>query len=384
MIFSVSSSFSDFYRGKTVLVTGHTGFKGGWLSVWLKMLGARVIGFSLSPEEGRPSFFEAAEVARDMVSVFGDIRDLQALSAVMRKHEPEIVFHNAAQSLVLRSYREPVNTFATNVMGTVHVLEAVRTTSSVRAVVIVTSDKCYENREWVWGYREGEPLGGHEPYSSSKGCAELVTAAYRHSFFNENGGAAVASVRAGNVIGGGDWAEDRIVPDVVRGIASGKPIPIRHPRAVRPWQHVLEPLRGYVMLGQRLSSGDAQAFARAWNFGPRDEDALSVRELAEQILTFWGAGELAVQENGQGPHEADYLKLDCSNAHTRLGWRCVLNIEEAVKLTVEWYRTVLTTPAASSAITESQIRAYEDRLSQKRIPDGEVRESLRAASAGRD
>jgi CDP-glucose 4,6-dehydratase len=354
----VNSSFADFYRGKTVLVTGHTGFKGGWLSVWLKMLGARVIGFSLPPEEGNLSFFEAADVARDMVSVFGDIRDLRALSAVMREHEPEIVFHNAAQSLVLRSYREPVKTYATNVMGTVHVLEAVRTTPSVRAVVIVTSDKCYENREWVWGYREDEPLGGHEPYSSSKGCAELVTAAYRHSFFKEKGGPAVASARAGNVIGGGDWAEDRIVPDVVRGIASGKPIPIRHPLAVRPWQHVLEPLRGYVMLAQRLSSGDAQAFARAWNFGPRDEDAISVRELADHFLTFWGTGELAVQENGQGPHEAEYLKLDCSNAHTRLGWYPVLNIRKALEWTVCWYRTLLGNRSSVSHVTTSQIEGY--------------------------
>jgi len=358
LIFSMNSSFADFYRGKTVLVTGHTGFKGGWLSVWLKMLGARVIGFSLPPEEGRPSFFETAEVARDMVSVFGDIRDLRALSAVVHEHGPEIVFHNAAQSLVLRSYREPVNTYATNVMGTVHLLEAVRASPSVRAVVIVTSDKCYENREWVWGYREGEPLGGHEPYSSSKGCAELVTAAYRQSFFNENGGAAVASVRAGNVIGGGDWAEDRIVPDVVRGIVAGKPIPIRHPRAVRPWQHVLEPLRGYVMLGQRLSTGGARTYARAWNFGPRDEDAISVGELAEQLLKFWGAGELAVQENGQGPHEADYLKLDCSNAHTRLGWYPVLNIRKALEWTVGWYRTLLADHSSVSRFTANQIEAY--------------------------
>ena len=354
----MNRSFIDFYRGKTVLVTGHTGFKGGWLSVWLKMMGARVIGFSLPPEEGKPSFFEAAEVARDMVSVIGDIRDLGALSAVMRDHEPEIVFHNAAQSLVLRSYREPVNTYATNVMGTVHVLEAVRTTPAVRAVVIVTSDKCYENREWVWGYREDEPLGGHEPYSSSKGCAELVTAAYRHSFFKENGDAAIASSRAGNVIGGGDWAEDRIVPDIVRGIAAGKPILVRHPRAVRPWQHVLEPLRGYVMLGQRLASGDAQAFARAWNFGPREEDAICVRELAQQFLTFWGTGELVVQENGQGLHEAKYLKLDCSNARTRLGWYPVLDIRTALEWTVDWYRTSLVDRSSVSCITASQIEGY--------------------------
>jgi CDP-glucose 4,6-dehydratase len=317
-----------------------------------------VIGFSLPPEEAKPSFFRAADVARDMVSVFGDARDLESVLAVVREHAPEIIFHNAAQPLLLRSYREPVETYATNIMGTVHVLEAARNIPSVRAVVIVTSDKCYENREWVWGYREDEPMGGHDPYSSSKGCAELVTAAYRNSFFKKDGGAAVASARAGNVIGGGDWAEDRIIPDVVRGIASGNPIQIRHPHAVRPWQHVLEPLRGYLMLGQQLSSKDAHAFARAWNFGPRDEDAISVRELAKQILAFWGTGGLVFQENGDAPHEAEYLKLDCSTAHTRLGWRPVLNIRAALEWTVDWYRAFLVDSSSVLRITNDQIEAY--------------------------
>src|ERR1700682_6244164 len=247
----MADSFANFYRGKKVLVTGHSVFKGVWLAFSLKFMGANVVGFALPPE-AEPNLFTTARVGEGMTSVFGDIRDLPALSAVFEQYQPEIVIHNAAQPLVRRSYREPVETYATNVMGTVHALEVARNTSSVRALVVVTSDKCYDNRAWFWGYREADAMGGHDPYSSSKGAAELVTAGYRKSFFRRNGSAGVGSARAGNVIGGGDWSEDRLVPDIVRGISSGAPVVIRRPQSVRPWQHVLEPLRGYLVLAHRL------------------------------------------------------------------------------------------------------------------------------------
>jgi CDP-glucose 4,6-dehydratase len=355
----MNDSLVGFYHGRTVLVTGHTGFKGGWLSVWLKLLGARVIGFSLPPEKDRPSFYEAAGVARETFSFFGDIRDANALLEVMYKHPPEIIFHNAAQPLVLRSYDDPVETYATNVMGTVHVLEAARKVRSVRSVIIVTSDKCYENWESPRGYREDDPMGGHDPYSSSKGCAELVTAACRRSFFENAGSAGVASVRAGNVIGGGDWADNRLVPDIIRGIASGKPVYIRHPEAIRPWQHVLEPLRGYLILAQRLWNHE-YAFAQAWNFGPSEDDAISVRQLAEMTVAHWGQGTLCFQENGKGPHEAANLTLDCSKARTRLGWRPLLSTTQALRYTVDWYRAYLSDSSAGLCITARQIECYSE------------------------
>jgi CDP-glucose 4,6-dehydratase len=352
----MQNSFAAFYRGKTTLVTGHTGFIGGWLTAWLKILGARVVGFSLPPGS-RPNLFEASRIGRDIVSVTGDIRELAAVSAVFEEHAPQVVFHNAAQSLVRPSYRDPVTTYATNVMGTVHVLEAARKSPSVRAVVIVTSDKCYENREWLWGYREGEALGGHDPYSSSKGCAELVTAAYRRSFFANEGQAAVATARAGNVIGGGDWAEERLVPDIVRGITSGEPILIRRPRAIRPWQNVLEPVRGYLLLGQLLY-GQGHSFGEAWNFGPREEDTVPVFELARRMIGHWGAGQLAIQEAADGPHEAESLKLDCSKARARLGWRPLLTLDEALKMCVEWYRGYFEDSESAPQMTVDQIQRY--------------------------
>ncbi len=358
----MENSFATFYRGKTVLVTGHTGFKGGWLTAWLKTLGARVIGFSLPPET-RPNLCEAAKIGQDMVSILGDLRELSSISAVFKEHKPQLVFHNAAQALVRRSYQDPVGTYATNVMGTVHVLEAARNTPSVRAIVIITSDKCYENREWVWGYREDEPMGGQDPYSSSKGCAELVTAAYRRSFFCRDGQAAVASARAGNVIGGGDWADDRLVPDIIRGISSGKTIFIRRPTAIRPWQHVLEPVRGYLLLGQLLWERGA-SYAEAWNFGPREEDSISVLELAERMTRCWGKGSLTIQQNVGDPHEAHYLKLDCSKARARLGWRPVLTIDEAIRLSVEWYRAYLEDAESGFQITTTQIRQYMEKVCQ--------------------
>jgi CDP-glucose 4,6-dehydratase len=355
------NSLADFYRGKRILVTGHSGFKGGWLTAWLKLLGARVIGFSLPPNT-EPSFFETACIARDMMSIFGDIRDLAAVSSLFKDHSPEIVFHNAAQPLVRRSYREPVETYASNVMGTVHVLEAARHAPSVRSVVVVTSDKCYENREWFWGYREDDAMGGHDPYSSSKGAAELVIASYRRSFFAQNG-AAIASARAGNVIGGGDWSEDRLVPDIVRGVASGQPIVIRRPESVRPWQHVLEPLRGYLTLGKRACD-DRETFAGPWNFGPNDDDAISVGELANRVVTRWGKGKLSIQPDPAAPHEAQFLRLNTLKARTALGWQPVLSLDNAIEWTVEWYGSYYDDTKKAPAITSAQIERYMRMVSE--------------------
>lgn len=351
----MADSFANFYRGKKILVTGHTGFKGGWLTAWLKSLGAHVIGLGLPPST-TPNLFDSICLGCDMVSIFGDIRELPVVSAIFQQHSPEIVFHNAAQPLVRRSYREPVETYGTNVMGTVHVLEAARNTPSVRSVVVVTSDKCYENREWFWGYREEDALGGHDPYSSSKGCAELVTAAYQRSFFAKESAASVATARAGNVIGGGDWSEDRLVPDIVRGIAANQPIVVRRPDSVRPWQHVLEPLRGYMMLAQRLWQN--HEFAEPWNFGPREEDAIPVGDLGKRMVSHWGKGDLRFQPDPAAPHEAQYLRLNTAKARTRLGWKPVLELEQALRWTVDWYRSFYENPQSAATETAEQIRDY--------------------------
>ena len=344
------------YRGKRVLVTGHTGFKGGWLVTWLKLLGAKVVGLALPPDTV-PNFFKTACVSRDIVSVVGDIRSLETVTTLFNQHEPEIVFHNAAQPLVRRSYREPVATYATNVMGTVHVLEAARLTASVRAVVVITSDKAYENREWFWPYREDDAMGGHDPYSSSKGCAELVSAAYRKSFFSEPGSARIATARAGNVIGGGDWSEDRLVPDIARSVSQNKPVVIRNPEAVRPWQHVLEPLRGYLSLAQKLLQSGCD-YAEAWNFGPRDEDTISVADLAQKIVKAWGFGEVRVQPDPRALHEAQVLRLSTDKAASRLDWRPALSLDEAILWTVDWYRIYYSDPHLAPAKTLEQIQSY--------------------------
>lgn len=331
---------TGFWQGKRIFITGHTGFKGGWLSLWLQQLGAEVTGYALMPPT-KPNLFEVAEVAAEMRSVIADIRDLETLTSRMCEVRPDIVFHLAAQPLVRYSYSAPVETFETNVMGTVHVLEAVRQTSSVRACIIVTSDKCYENKEWAWGYREIDAMGGYDPYSSSKGCAELVAAAYRSSYFNpgthDEHAVAIASTRAGNVIGGGDWAQDRLIPDILRAIKIGEPLNIRSPFAIRPWQHVLEPLNGYLMLAKNLYI-NGSGFAEGWNFGPADEDAKPVQWIVEYLIHAWGEDTLWKFDQTQQLHEAHYLKLDCSKAHAKLGWWPKWGLNIALDKVVEWHK----------------------------------------------
>lgn len=323
-----------FWRNKRVFLTGHTGFKGGWLSLWLQSMGAEVHGYALAPRT-EPNLFVEANVAQGMAgSVIADIRNADSLRDAMREASPDIVLHLAAQPLVRYSYANPVETYATNVMGTVHMLEAVRATPGVRAVVNVTTDKCYENREWIWGYRENEAMGGHDPYSSSKACAELVTSAYRRSFLDP-AGVPVASARAGNVIGGGDWAEDRLIPDFLRALDEGEVLKIRSPGSIRPWQHVLEPLSGYLMLAERLHGGDME-FAEAWNFGPADEDARTVKWIVERLAKMqenveWQSDDASVL------HEANFLKLDSSKARGRLGWQPKWRLQTALQKTLEWH-----------------------------------------------
>jgi len=333
----------EFWRGKRVFLTGHTGFKGSWLSLWLTSLGAKVTGYALEPPT-TPSLYELARVDELVTSVIADVRDLERLKSEMATVSPEIVIHMAAQPLVRDSYRIPVETYATNVMGTVHLLEAVRACPSVRAVVNVTTDKVYENREWAWGYRENEPFGGYDPYSNSKGCSELVTAAYRSSYFvnqqfnsstSQRHGAAVATARAGNVIGGGDWAGDRLIPDIIRAILAGEPVRIRNPHAIRPWQHVLEPLSGYLLLAQRLYE-DGARYAEGWNFGPADDDARPVEWIVQRICRQWGAGARYEIDRGEHPHEAHYLKLDCSKARSGLDWHPRWGLEKALDSIIEW------------------------------------------------
>lgn len=325
-----------FWTGRRVFLTGHTGFKGGWMALWLQEMGAVVKGFALAPDTN-PDLFGSARVGQGMESEFGDIRDLGALRGSMTAFAPEIVFHMAAQPLVRLSYRDPVGTYATNVMGTVNLLEAVRASASVRAAVVVTTDKCYENKEWPWGYRETESMGGHDPYSSSKGCAELVCAAYRKSFFDGSDTPALATARAGNVIGGGDWSEDRLVPDILRAFDAGASVPIRNPLSTRPWQHVLEPVSGYLVLAEALAN-DGARFAEGWNFGPRDEDARPVEWIVERMIRHWGAGASWARDEGFHPHEARYLKLDISKAREQLGWRPVWALDDALGRIVEWHR----------------------------------------------
>lgn len=342
---------SSFWRGKRVLITGHTGFKGAWLSIWLQRLDANVAGYAL-PAATEPSLFELAHVARNIQSETGDVRDLERLKQVVAEFRPDIIIHMAAQSLVRPSYTDPVETFGTNVMGTVNILEAARH-SDVRAVVNVTTDKCYENLEREEGYREDEPLGGHDPYSASKGCSELVTSSYRRSF-----PLGVASARAGNVIGGGDWAQDRLLPDMMRSFMAGEAVTIRSPESTRPWQHVLEPLRGYLLLAERLYENTAK-YAEAWNFGPDEGDARPVEWLADRVCRLWGkSASWANTADKDQPHEAGFLRLNCDKAKSRLGWRPRMNLEQALAWTVAWYKGFHQGDDVRT-LTEQQITNYE-------------------------
>ncbi len=353
-------SVGTFWRNKKVFLTGHTGFKGAWLSLWLQDLGAHVTGYSLAPPT-QPNLFDQANVARDMTSVIGDVCDAEHLRSAMQTASPQIVIHMAAQALVRQSYEDPVSTYMTNVMGTVNVLNTVRSVESVRAVVIVTSDKCYENLERLEGFREDEPMGGYDPYSNSKGCAELVVSAYRSSFFNParyaEHGVAIASARAGNVIGGGDWAPDRLIPDFIRGFQTGQTVSIRNPGSIRPWQHVMEPLSGYLLLAQNLVE-KGPAYNGGWNFGPVENDARSVQWIADKLCALWGHGASWTQDSNTGPHEAHYLKLNCTKAHQQLGWRPVWGLERSLSEIVEWYRAQLAGDDARK-LTLSQIIRFQ-------------------------
>lgn len=326
--------FNDEYKDKRVLVTGHTGFKGAWLLIWLKSLGAEIIGYSLeAPTE--PSLFNICNLQEKITSVIGDIRDGVKLEKTFEKYKPDIVFHLAAQPLVRFSYKEPKLTYETNVMGTVNVLEAAKNTNSVKTVVVITTDKCYENKEWIYGYREIDPMGGYDPYSSSKGCAELVVSAYRNSFYAEKG-IALASARAGNVIGGGDFAEDRLIPDFIRAASQNRSVVIRNPMSTRPWQYVLEPLSGYLWLGS-LMFENREKYNSGWNFGPGDADVLTVEEILNLSIKSFGKGNIKIGKLQQ-PHEASLLKLDTSKAKTNLQWHSVYEIDKAVDITIKWYK----------------------------------------------
>lgn len=350
----------SFWRDKRVLMTGHTGFKGSWMSLWLQSLGADLTGFALNPPT-HPCLFDEARVAKGMHSVIADVRDANALSKAMRDAKPEIVIHMAAQSLVRYSYQAPVETYSTNVIGTAHVLEAVRLGNGVRAVLNITSDKCYENQERSRGYREDDRMGGYDPYSNSKACAELLTAAYRSSYFNpaqyKQHGVALATARAGNVIGGGDWAADRLVPDMLRAIEAGYSVAIRNPQAIRPWQHVLEPLSGYLALVEKLYR-EGSAFAESWNFGPEEADAKPVQWVVEKLAQSWGEGASWQINSCPQPHEANYLKLDCAKAAARLNWRPRMRLQDSLDDIVAWHKAFLA-GADMKSITLQQISRYE-------------------------
>ena len=360
--FAIAHVDPIFWKGKCVFLTGHTGFKGGWLSLWLSSMGAKVTGYALAPNT-KPNFFEVVKIEDDLEqSHIADVRDLEKLQKAMRDAQPEIVIHMAAQPLVRYSYANPVETYATNVMGTVHVLESIRALDCVRAAVIVTTDKCYENQEWVWGYRENEPMGGQDPYSNSKGCAELVTNAYLQSYFAPEKYAqhrlAIASARAGNVIGGGDWSEDRLIPDAIKAFEANQPLMIRNPLAIRPWQHVLEPLSGYLVLAQALYRDGAQ-FDGGWNFGPRDEDARPVQEVINLLIQNWGNSASWKQDEKEQPHEAHALKLDCSKAHQLLKWSAKWSLEKAIAQITHWHEA-LQKKSNMREISLAQIHEYQN------------------------
>lgn len=332
--------FGEVYKGKTILVTGHTGFKGSWLSTWLNMLGAKVVGYGLAPKTQCDNFV-VSKLDNEIIDIRGDVRDKESLQKVFASYSPEIVFHLAAQPIVRLSYEEPVETYEVNVNGTLNILECMRKYDSVRLGIMITTDKCYENKEQIWGYRECDPIGGYDPYSASKGCAEILISSYRNSFFNprqyRSHQKAVSSVRAGNVIGGGDWSVDRLIPDCIKALQNDEIIEIRNPHSVRPWQHVLEPLSGYLLLGEKMLE-DGEKYSSSWNFGPDFESIISVEELVNKIIKFWGKGEYFIADREEKLHEASQLNLDCTKAKVNLGWRPILDIEKALEYTVEWYK----------------------------------------------
>jgi len=352
---------TNIWAGKRVFLTGHTGFKGGWLALWLASKGAVVRGYALDPCT-EPNLFTEANIGSVIEDIRGDIRDASKLDAALTTFAPEVVFHLAAQPLVRYSYEDPIGTFETNVIGTARVLDAVRRTPSVRAVVSVTTDKCYENKEWLWGYRETDPLGGYDPYSSSKACAEIVSAAFRQSYFPVTDMAkhhtAIATARAGNVIGGGDWSTDRLIPDLVRGFLAGEPVRIRRPHAIRPWQHVLEPIYGYIQLAEKLLSADAARYATAFNFGPSEDDAQTVGWIVDRMTNQWGGNASWVLDEDPSVHEAGYLKLDASRARHELAWHPRLQLETALHWLVDWYQA-WQTGTDMHRFTLDQIAAYE-------------------------
>lgn len=354
--------FNDFFKHKRVFITGHTGFKGSWLLVWLKKLGAEICGYSLEPPTD-PNLYDLVGANVGIKSIHGDVRDFSSVKKAINDFGPEIVIHLAAQSLVRKSYADPMLTFSTNIMGTVNVVEAVRQARGVKAVLNVTSDKCYENKEWIWGYRENDPMGGNDPYSSSKGCSELITSCYLKSFFDKTSfgklDIGLASARAGNVVGGGDFAMDRIIPDIVRSISKNESVYIRSPRAIRPWQHVLEPLCGYLKLSKCLYT-HGNSFSGGWNFGPDTDSICNVRLIVEKIFNLWGKNKAQINlDNKQkNPHESAILKLDSSKARTRLKWKPLLNLHQSLEWTVNWYDAFFTDPTKLRDLTEKQIDQY--------------------------
>ncbi len=361
----VDPQFDAAFAGRRVLVTGHSGFKGGWICAWLRKLGADVVGLSLPPEPG-PGFFDLCKVDGFTDSRFADIRDAAAVDKALADVDADLVIHMAAQPLVRRSYRSPAETFATNVSGTAHVLDAALRMKSLQAVVVVTSDKCYDNKEWVWGYRENDPMGGKDPYSASKGCTELLAQSYAHSFFADPDGPRLATVRAGNVFGGGDWSEDRLIPDIIRAAAENTPVHIRNPNSIRPWQHVLEPLSGYLALAARLL-GSGQDFAGAWNFGPDVSGTVNVRSLSQIMTETWGDGapKFTFGTPPDDLHEAGLLRLNSTKAQSQLGWRPQLDLSEAIRMTVEWYKAQLS-GEDMARLTDAQIDHYSNLMSSQR------------------
>lgn len=359
--------FKDYYRNKKVFVTGHTGFKGSWLSTWLVNLGAEVCGYSLAPSTN-PNLFEVNQVGKYIKSIIGDIRDEDKLASAMNEFKPQIVFHLAAQPIVNLSYEDPVGTYATNVTGIVNLFEAIRKTESVKSCVIITSDKCYENKEWLYGYRENDELGGYDPYSASKACAEIITSSYRRSFFRgKERDVKIATVRAGNVIGGGDWSPNRLIPDCFRSFAKKEKVSLRYPMATRPWQHVLEPLSGYLTVGSKLEADDA--IASAWNFGPAPTQITTVEEVVRRIVSVWGDGaSYDLPENAVRHHEAGNLVLDVSKAFNYLGWKQVWDLSSTIEKTTNWYKNYLLNPAESHIYTEMQIKQYSDDAKTSGLP----------------